>query len=55
MAVKPFQPEYHQRKDAVTVSIGVAEHVYGEDIATYVTRADRHLYAAKNGDINIMQ
>jgi len=44
----------HQRRVAVTVSIGQAEHVSGEGLATYVTRADRHLYAAKNGGKNLL-
>jgi len=47
VAVKPFQTEYHLRKVAVTVSIGLAEHVSDEGPATYANRADRHLCAAK--------
>jgi PleD family two-component response regulator len=46
-AVKPFQTEYHLRKAAVMVSIGLAEHFSDEGPATYVNRADWHLYAAK--------
>jgi PleD family two-component response regulator len=46
-AVKPFQTEYHLRKVTVTVSIGLAKHVSDEGPATYINRADRHLYAAK--------
>jgi PleD family two-component response regulator len=47
VAVNPFQTEYHLRKVAVKVSIGLAEQLPGERPATYVNRVDRHLYAAK--------
>ncbi|MGA9539218.1 MAG: hypothetical protein WBR24_25220 [Desulfobacterales bacterium] len=47
VAVKPFQTEYHHRKVAVKVGIGLAGHFSGEGLATYVNRVDRHLYAAK--------
>jgi PleD family two-component response regulator len=32
---------------AVTVSIGLAEYVPGEDSSTFIDRADQCLYAAK--------
>jgi hypothetical protein len=41
------QTEYHLRKVAVKVSIGLEEHFSGEGPVTYVNRADRHIYAAK--------
>jgi diguanylate cyclase (GGDEF)-like protein len=32
----------------VTVSIGVAQYIPGEEITTFIKRADKNLYAAKN-------
>ena len=31
----------------VTVSIGVAQYIHGEDITTFIKRADKNMYAAK--------
>jgi diguanylate cyclase (GGDEF)-like protein len=39
-------------QSAVTVSIGLAEYVPGEDSSTYINRADQCLYAAKRNGKN---
>jgi diguanylate cyclase (GGDEF)-like protein len=36
----------------VTVSIGVAQYIPGEEITTFIKRADKNLYAAKNNGKN---
>jgi diguanylate cyclase (GGDEF)-like protein len=36
----------------VTVSIGVAQYINGEDITAFIKRADKNMYAAKNSGKN---
>ena len=36
----------------VTISIGVAQHVFGDTVDSWVTRADTALYDAKQGGRN---
>ena len=42
----------NETQSAVTVSIGLAEYVPGEDSSTYINRADQCLYAAKKNGKN---
>lgn len=42
----------NKTQSAVTVSIGLAEYVPGEDSSTYIDRADQCLYAAKKNGKN---
>jgi diguanylate cyclase (GGDEF)-like protein len=42
----------NKTQSPVTVSIGVAEYVPGEDLSTYINRADQCLYTAKRNGKN---
>ena len=42
----------NKTQSAVTVSIGLAEYVPGEDLSTYINRADQCLYTAKRNGKN---
>jgi diguanylate cyclase (GGDEF)-like protein len=53
---KSFENEasfvHKEGSSRVTVSIGVAQYIQGEEILSFIRRADENMYAAKNAGKN---